>query len=345
MRRALVFIVVLAIGLVIALVARIVKLRSAGGPPGGSGVIEGVDVDVTSRISSRIAQVSVREGDMVKQGQVLVTLDCTDLDAALAQARAQLAAATAGAQASAASATSAGRSAIAATSNIAAAGSQLAVLQAQADLAKTELERTKRLVGTGALPKSELDAAQSKYDALANQIAAQRATEAATREQAGAAATSGTAAKAQAVVAQRNIDVAAAAVTRAEVLVRECTLVAPRAGMVATRAHEPGEAVQPGTTILTITDLSEARTRFYLPNDELAAAAPGRKVRVVADAYPNTVFQGTIFYVSPKAEFTPRNVQTREDRERLVYEVEVRIPNPDFRLREGMPVEVAIEGQ
>lgn len=137
---------------------------------------------------------------------------------------------------------------------------------------------------------------------------------------------------------------AQAAVTNAEVLVRECKLVAPRDGMVAVRVLEPGEAVQPGTAIVTITDVSEARTRFYLPNAELSAAAPGRKVRVVADAYPTRNFEGTIAYVSPRAEFTPRNVQTREDRERLVYAVEVRIPNAGLLLRSGMPVEVEIEG-
>jgi HlyD family secretion protein len=124
----------------------------------------------------------------------------------------------------------------------------------------------------------------------------------------------------------------------------ECKLLAPRAAMVVSRNLEPGEAVESGTIVLALTDTTEARTRFYLPNAELAAAAPGRKVHVVADAYPGQTFEGTIFYVSPRAEFTPRNVQTREDRERLVYAVEVRIPNADLRLRSGMPVEVAIDG-
>jgi HlyD family secretion protein len=114
--------------------------------------------------------------------------------------------------------------------------------------------------------------------------------------------------------------------------------------MVVSRNLEPGEAVQAGTNVLALTDVTEARTRFYLPNGEHAAAAPGRKVRIVADAYPGQTFEGTIFYVSPRAEFTPRNVQTRADRERLVYAVEVRIPNADMRLRSGMPVEVEIEG-
>lgn len=344
MRRALIFIGVLVAGLVVALYVRIILLRAAAhGPPGGSGVIEGVDVDVTSRIATRIAKVNVREGDVVKEGQLVVELDCTDQEAALAQAQGELAAAVANVEASRANASSAKRSAYAATSNATAANAQIAVLEAQEALAKVELDRTERLVKRGSLPTAELDAARSRDDALVNQIAAQRAAENATRDQAGAARTSSSAAKAQTVVAEHNVEVATATVERARVLVKECSLLAPRSGMVATRAHEPGEAVQPGTTVLTITDLTDARTRFYLPNDELAAAAPGRKVRVLADAYPGKPFTGTIIYVSPRAEFTPRNVQTREDRERLVYAVEVRIPNPDMRLRAGMPVEVAIE--
>ncbi len=344
MRRALIFIGLLAAGLIVALAVRVIDLRSAGhGPPGGSGVIEGVDVDVTSRIATRILKVSVREGDVVKQGQPLVELDCSDQDAALAQARAQLGAATAAVESSRATASSAGRSASAAVSSASAAKAQLAVLRAQAQLAKDELARAQRLVKSGALADAALDTARTRYDALVSQIAAQQAAEAASRDQAGAASTSRTAAASQTLVAGHNVDAMAAAVSRAEVAVRECSLLAPRAGMVATRVHEPGEAVQPGTVILRITDVTDARTRFYLPNDQLAAAAPGRKVRVVADPYPGESFAGTIYYVSPQAEFTPRNVQTREDRERLVYAVEVRIPNADMRLRAGMPVEVTIE--
>jgi HlyD family secretion protein len=345
MKRALIFVGALAAGLVVALVVRLIQLRSAGdGPPGGSGVIEGVDVDVTSRIAARIVKVDVREGDVVTQDQPLVELDCTDQTAALAQAHAAQSEASAALDASRAQAASAGQSASAATSNIAAAKSQLAVLEGQERLANIELGRTQTLADSGAVTKAELDTARTTHDTLLSQIAAQRAAEIATRDQAGAARTSRTAATSEAIVAERKGDVAAAAVSPADRAVRECTLLAPRAGMIATRVHEPGEPVQPGTVVLTITDLSEARTRFYLPNAELASAAPGGKVRVVADAYPGTSFEGTIFYVSPRAEFTPRNVQTREDRERLVYAVEVRIPNQDMRLRSGMPVEVAIEG-
>jgi len=344
-KRGLIIISLLAAGLAVALLLRVRQLRAAShGPAGGSGVIEGVDVNVTSRISTRIASVLVREGDVVNQGQLVVELDCGDQQAALEGAESQLHAAEASLTAASATAKSADRNAWAAVDTVGATRSQLAALESQADLAKIELDRTRKLVDAGALGQSSLDDAQSRYDTLVHQIAAQKSTEGATRAQAEALHTSTSAAAAQAQAARSDVEASRAAVARAEINVRECKLVAPRGAMVATRILEPGEAVQPGTAILALTDVTEARTRFYLPNDALAAAAPGRKVQVVADPYPGAVFEGTIYYVSPSAEFTPRNVQTREDRERLVYAVEVRIPNADLRLRAGMPVEVAIEG-
>ena len=345
MKRALVLIGILAAGLLVALVLRVRHLRAAEhGPAGGSGVIEGVDVNVTSRIAARITKVNVREGDVVKLGDVLVELDCIDQEAAFSQARARLASAQASHQAAQANASSASQNASGAAQNVSAAKSQVGVLRAQEELARVELVRTEQLVKSGSLSPSALDEARSRDLALVNQIAEQGAHESMIKDQAGALWASGTGARSQAAAAQDNIAEATAAVARAQLSVNECRLLAPRNAMVVSRNLEPGEAVQPGTNVLALTDLSEARTRFYLPNAELAAAAPGRKTRVVADAYPGQSFEGTIFYVSPRAEFTPRNVQTREDRERLVYAVEVRIPNADMRLRSGMPVEVAIEG-
>jgi HlyD family secretion protein len=345
MRKALVFLALLAAGLLVALVVRVVQLRSAGhGPPGGTGVVEGLDVDVTSRLATRITKVLAREGDVVAEGQPLVELDCTTSRASLEHARAQLAATGATLDASHADVASATDSASAAIGSLGAARAQIEVLEAQERLAKLDLDRTRRLVSEGGLPQSDLDNAITRDDALRAQIAAQRAATSAAGNEAGAARGTRKAAEAQAVAAQDQIDAARAAVAEAEESVRECTLYAPRAGIIDTRVHEPGEAVLPGTVVLTITDLSDARTRFYIPNADLAAAVPGRPVHVVADAYPGRVFDGTIYYVSPRAEFTPRNVQTREDRERLVYAVEVRIPNSDMALRAGMPVEVTITG-
>jgi HlyD family secretion protein len=89
-------------------------------------------------------------------------------------------------------------------------------------------------------------------------------------------------------------------------------------------------------------DLAEVKATFYLPNAEIGAARPGGKATVVADAFPDRKFEGTIASVSARAEFTPRNIQTRSDRDRLVYPVEVRVANPEGLLRPGMPVQVTL---
>ncbi|MGD0836757.1 MAG: HlyD family efflux transporter periplasmic adaptor subunit [Polyangia bacterium] len=345
MKRALVLIGILAAGLLVALVLRVRHLRAAEhGPAGGSGVIEGVDVNVTSRISARITKVNVREGDVVKTGDVLVELDCIDQNAALTQAKAQLSSAQENFQAAEANASSASQNASGAFQNVSAAKSQVDVLKAQEKVARADLARVEELVKSGTLSQSALDEARSKDLALLSQIAAQSDVKSMNKNQAGALRASGAGARSQVGAARDHVTEAMASVARADIAVNECKLLAPRNAMVVTRNLEPGEAVQAGTNVLALTDVTEARTRFYLPNAELAAAAPGRKARVVADAYPGQTFEGTIFYVSPRAEFTPRNVQTREDRERLVYAVEVRIPNADMRLRSGMPVDVSIEG-
>jgi len=103
-----------------------------------------------------------------------------------------------------------------------------------------------------------------------------------------------------------------------------------------------GELVGPGATLATVVNLDEVTATFYLPNAELAQAAPGGHAVVRADAWPDRTFDGEVSTVATSPEFTPRNIQTRTDRDRLVYKVEVRLANPDGDLRPGMPVEVTL---
>lgn len=98
----------------------------------------------------------------------------------------------------------------------------------------------------------------------------------------------------------------------------------------------------PGTVLVRLVDTRNSKATFYLPNAELAAVRPGEPAIVRADAYPDRSFQARVTTVAPEAEFTPRNVQTRSDRDRLVYPVEVRIEDPDGLLLPGMPVEISL---
>src|SRR5262249_55422901 len=135
---------------------------------------------------------------------------------------------------------------------------------------------------------------------------------------------------------------AAAAEQRAEILANECVVKTPRGGVIETLPYEVGELVQPGMPVAAVVDLHLVHATFYVPTAELGDAKVGQTAKVIADAWPGKVFEGKVVRVGPEAAFTPRNVQTRTDRDRLVYPVEVDIPNPDQQLRPGMPVQVTL---
>ncbi|MBK8013009.1 MAG: efflux RND transporter periplasmic adaptor subunit [Deltaproteobacteria bacterium] len=318
--------------------------EAASRASGGSGVVEGLEVDVTSRIMSRIVEITAKEGDKVERGAVLVRLDCDEPLALNEAAKARLAAAQHQAEAAKAQLEAALGAASAASANVSAAGAQKEALETNQAVAARQVLRIDRLRGEGGATEMELDRASSQADQLRQQLNALNAQEQAARGQARAARAQSEAARAQAEAAVTAIAAARADVLRSESLVQECTLTAPIGGYVKTRALEVGEVTLPGTRVLTLVDITDVEIDFYLPNRELAAAAPGRAVTILADAYPNRAFKGEIEAVSPTAEFTPRNVQTREDRDRLVYRVTVRAPNTDDALRPGMPVEVTVDG-
>ncbi|MGB7814557.1 MAG: efflux RND transporter periplasmic adaptor subunit, partial [Polyangia bacterium] len=162
--------------------------------------------------------------------------------------------------------------------------------------------------------------------------------------QVGAAGATWKASAAQAQAAHATARATAASLARARLLVDECEIAAPRDAWVTELPHEEGELVAPGTTLVRLLDLSEVRATFYLPNAELAAVKLGAPALAVADAYPDEEFAGRVSTVAFKAEFTPRNIQTRSDRDRLVYPVEIVLANPAGKLRAGMPVQVRLPG-
>jgi HlyD family secretion protein len=115
--------------------------------------------------------------------------------------------------------------------------------------------------------------------------------------------------------------------------------------VVETLPFEVGELVGPGMPVASVVDMDEVHATFYLPNAELGDVVVGQVATLVADAWPDRSFEGKVVRVGPEAAFTPRNVQTRTDRDRLVYPVEVRVPNPEHTLRPGMPVQITLVEQ
>jgi HlyD family secretion protein len=313
------------------------------GPPGGSATIEGDRVLVAPRIAARLVALNVREGDRVEPGQVIAELDCTEHRATLDEARARWLASSSQAQAALAQAEAAGVQTSSALVASEAAAAQADALAAQRDAASRQAGRVKALEdGT---TEALIDQSATSADALSHQSLAAQAQARAARLQVGMARGNAAAAAASAQAAAEQVRAAEAAVARAELLVGECVIEAPRAGVVETLPFEIGELVVQGQAVASIVDLGEVRATFYLPNAELGDVVVGQGAVVVADAWPDREFAGRVARVGPEAAFTPRNVQTRTDRDRLVYPVEVEIPNGDEALRPGMPVQVKITAQ
>ena len=342
MKRVVIVVIVVGAALSAAIAWKIHAQREAlEGPPQGSGVIEGDGVDLAARIGARVIAAPVEEGARVEAGAVILELACDEPEARLAEAEARLAAAGAQATGAAAQAEAARRQSQAARASIGAASAQASALDAQASVASREAERVESMGDHAAL--SRRDQARTAATGLEAQVSAARAQRTAARRQASAATSQAEAAAAQADASARGVAAIEAMVRAARVAVDECRILAPRAGVLERLYYEPGELVMPGATVARLVDPARVTVTFYVPNADVDEARIGMRARVVADALEGRVFEGTVQRVALEAEFTPRNIQTRSDRDRLVFPVEVELANEDEALRAGMPVTVTLQ--
>ena len=120
------------------------------------------------------------------------------------------------------------------------------------------------------------------------------------------------------------------------------TLISPVNGVVLARAAEPGEVAAAGATILSLGDVDNVWFEGYLPASLLAKLSYGQHADIILDAYPEKKFPGTLSFISSKAEFTPKSVETREERISLVYRIKISLSNRNLELKRGMPAEAVI---
>ena len=216
------------------------------------------------------------------------------------------------------------------------------IAQARALAAEREvtLSNAKRLYGrqqelfsTGAVSTQERDDAEARYREAEARLKSAReqlaVLEAGFRQE---------------EVAQARADLARAeaALATAQLRVEDSTLKAPSAGVVLTRAQEPGAILAVGTPVLTVSVTRPVWVRGFIQEPDLGRVHPGMKVLVYTDSRKDKPFPGQIGYISPRAEFTPKNVETAELRTSLVYRLRVVIDQPDETLRQGMPVTIRL---
>ena len=316
--------------LVIALVATGIWTRGFGllgnGEDGELTLYGNVDireVDMAFRVGGRISAIAVEEGDTVSEGQELAVIDAAPLDARIAEADAGIAAA----EAQLAKLRNGSRS-----EDIAQARARLNAVETSLKEAEADVTRREPLVGPGAISRDAWQATVAQRDRLRSQ--AEEARQALGELRTGARKEDIAAAEAQ---------VRSARATRETINTdrNDTRLVAATAGTVITRAEEPGAIVQPGQTVLTLSIDRPLRVRAYVAETDLSRISTGTKVTVSADGNDKT-YHGTIGFISPQAEFTPKTVQTEDLRTDLVYRLRIVVDDPDNGLRQGQPVTVTI---
>lgn len=143
-------------------------------------------------------------------------------------------------------------------------------------------------------------------------------------------------------VAQAQVGQAEAALGMLQVQLEKMTLHSPLSGLVSNRAIHVGETASPGATLMTVVSLDEVKLTVYIPENRYGRIRLGQSVSVEVDSFPGKVYQGEVMYISSEAEFTPRNVQTKEERVNTVFAVKILIPNPEHDLKPGMPADATI---
>lgn len=295
------------------LVARYFLTRDAlaEGIASGNGRIEATEVDIAAKAPGRVRTILVDEGAEVKAGQVLATIDTDTLQAQRAQVQSQ-------SQAALTSVQSAQMQVAQALSQRAATLAQLRQRQADLDAARRHLGRSTALASEGATPRQEqeddharLESAQAGVDAAEAQVAALDAAIATARSQVAGARANAQAMQAMIGQVQSNID--------------DAVLRAPRAGRIQYRIAEPGEVVGAGGKVLNLIDLSDVYLTFFLPEQAAGRVGMGDEARIVLDAAPDQVIPARISFVADVAQFTPKTVETKDERQKLMFRVRASI--------------------
>lgn len=288
-----------------------------------SGNVDIRQVDLGFRVPGRIESIPFEEGAHVAGGALLASLDTRPLqdqlaadEAAIALASAQLDKQRNGNRAQ----------------DIAQADARLADITAQLARAKEDFDRRTDLIATGAVSQSVFDSSRSQF--LSAQAQVKAAQQALSLQRAGARPEDIAAAVAQRAQARAQRDKTATDIADSE-------LHAPNAGVILTRAREPGAIVAAGETVLTLTIDRPMRVRAYVDESDLGRISPGMAVEVTTDSSPK-IYHGSIGYIAPTAEFTPKTVQTQDLRTDLVFRLRVIVDDPDDGLRQGQPVTVRI---
>lgn len=265
----------------------------------GNGRIEATEVDIATRLSGRLTEVSVNEGDIVTAGQIVAKLDTDELNARLQQAQAQVQQVR---------------------ENRKYASAIVRQHQSELELARKNLARSQNLYVNNNISLVQLQQHEAAVDSLVAAIAA---------------------AKAQVVASDSAINAALAQKQAIQTNINDSLLKSPIEGRVLYKLLEPGEVIGSGGKVLTVLKMDDIYMTIFLPTSDVGRVKIGSEARIKLDAI-DTVIPAKVSFVSPEAQFTPKQIETQNEREKLMFRVKVKI-DPDFlqsnlqRLNSGSP--------
>lgn len=295
----------------------------------GNGRIEATEIDVATKLSGRVDDIMVAEGEFVVAGQPLAKMQVQSLEAQRDEARAQhqqLVNAVASAEAQVA----------ARMSDKVAMQALVAQRESELDAAERRLVRSETLARQGATSRQELDDDRARVRSVHAAVTAAQA-------QVAAAQAAIDAARAQVVGAGSAVTAAQASIGRVQADIADSLLKAPRAGRVQYRIAQPGEVLGGGGKVLNLVDLSDVYMTFFLPETVAGKVALGSEVHIVLDAAPAYVIPAKVSFVASVAQFTPKTVETASERQKLMFRVKAKI-DPDLLRKHLQQVKTGLPG-
>jgi HlyD family secretion protein len=327
-----------------ALVLTAVMAACADAPPANevraSGHVEATDVRLAPEVGGRIVQLPVEEGDRVEAGALILRLDTRDAELAIErakadrnQAQAQLALLRAGARPEDIRQSEA---------QAQAARDDLAAARAELTAADLDRERFEALLRANAGSRKQRDDAATRRDVARERVRAAEARVKAADE--GTSRLRAGSRREEVAAAQARVEALAVQIATVEESLSDTSLRSPIAGIITEKLAELGEVVAARSPVVVVTNLAKAWADVFVPEPAIPRLRIGQSANVFTDAGGSAI-AGKVTYISPKAEFTPRNVQTAEERSKLVYRVRISVDNTDGVLKQGMPVEAVIPFQ
>jgi HlyD family secretion protein len=302
-----------------------------------SGHVEATEVHVASEVGGRVLELRLEEGDRVNRGDVVAMLDTRDTELQIQRGRADRA--TAVAQLRLLEAGSRVEDIRQAEAQVDAAEADVTAIEADLKAAQLDLDRFEALLKADAGSRKQRDDAKARVD-----VARERQRGATERVRAAREVVERLkrGARPEEIEAARTrVAAADAQIALLEKTLADARILAPVSGVVTQKLVDVGEIVMRGTPIVVVTDLDNAWANVFVPEPMVPRVKLGQAAKVVTDAGGEGL-PGKVTFVSPKAEFTPRNVQTAEERSKLVYRIKVTVDNRAGILKPGMPVDAEL---